>query len=269
MHLSAPNVASGAIISLLMLCSASVVALEAEADHRNEPGASLPPLEVFIDKSRVDLERHRLEVTMSRAADRIELKVFGESGRLLAQVTERFQTKPARALLTVRWVPESDEPVAKIELFAYDTAGYYKAIRLVPWSVAIPHEEVVFETASAEVLPSEESKLEASLKLVQAALAKHQDLGPITLFIAGHTDTRGGGAYNLDLSRRRARAIASWFHAHGSKLAIAYEGFGESSLKVPTADEVDEQKNRRVDYVLSVDTPAFKTTGAVPAWKRL
>ena len=39
--------------------------------------------------------------------------------------------------------------------------------------------------------------------------------------------------------------------------------------KVKTEDEVDEPRNRRVDYVLSVEAPRLKSTGAPAAWKRL
>jgi hypothetical protein len=40
-------------------------------------------------------------------------------------------------------------------------------------------------------------------------------------------------------------------------------------LKVKTADEVDEPRNRRVDYVLNIDAPRLKSTGAPAAWKRI
>jgi len=35
-----------------------------------------------------------------------------------------------------------------------------------------------------------------------------------------------------------------------------------------SSDEVDEPRNRRVDYILSIDEPTFKTSGFRPAWKR-
>jgi hypothetical protein len=36
---------------------------------------------------------------------------------------------------------------------------------------------------------------------------------------------------------------------------------------VSTPDSTDEPKNRRVDYILSIDAPALKA-GAPPAWKK-
>ena len=39
------------------------------------------------------------------------------------------------------------------------------------------------------------------------------------------------------------------------KNPIAYEGMGESSPIVKTGDEVDEPRNRRVDYILALEPP--------------
>jgi len=48
-----------------------------------------------------------------------------------------------------------------------------------------------------------------------------------------------------------------------------YEGFGEQSLAVATPDETDEPRNRRVDYILSVEDPPLKAAGFRPVWKRV
>jgi mono/diheme cytochrome c family protein len=42
------------------------------------------------------------------------------------------------------------------------------------------------------------------------------------------------------ISRARAQSIASWFRHRGLKIAIAFEGFGESALLIKTPDETDE-----------------------------
>ena len=84
-----------------------------------------------------------------------------------------------------------------------------------------------------------------------------------------NTDTVGDASYNLLLSRQRAQAIAKWFRQRGLKIPIGYEGFGETALLVKTADEVDEPRNRRVDYILSVDEPVFKSSGLRPTWYRV
>ena len=176
--------------------------------------------------------------------------------------------QPANAPLVVRWSPINDEPVAKIEVSAYDADGSWRTITIVPWSIAIPHEEVNFRTDSFQIDDPEKPKLEASFVKVTESLAKHPEIR-VTLFIAGHTDTVGEAGYNLRLSRQRAQSIARWFRTRGLKIPIAFEGFGETALLVKTADEVDELRNRRVDYILSVDEPVFKTSGRRPSWSRV
>jgi len=67
------------------------------------------------------------------------------------------------------------------------------------------------------------------------------------IIVTGHTDTKGSGAFNDDLSRRRAQQIRQVLIEHQFPAArIEAVGRGERELLVPTADEVDEARNRRV-----------------------
>ena len=79
----------------------------------------------------------------------------------------------------------------------------------------------------------------------------------LQLFVGGYTDTVGDIASNLQLSERRARAIASWFRAQGFERPIYYQGFGERGLTVQTADEVDEVQNRRAVYIAAAEPPPY------------
>jgi outer membrane protein OmpA-like peptidoglycan-associated protein len=227
------------------------------------------PLKVDLDKARVDLAARRLEVRMNHAPGHVEVKVFGTSGESpLVQDDLDFHGHAPGETLTVTW-PDPGADVARIDVRAYDSAGAYVGLALLPWSISIPHEEVTFATDSATIAPSEAPKLEASYKLITEALVKYRELGAIKLFIAGRTDSVGNPGYNLKLSQRRAQAIAGWFRKRGLKVPVLFEGFGEQALLVPTPDETDEPRNRRVDYFLSLDEPALKTTNFRPAWKRV
>lgn len=219
--------------------------------------ADEPKLEVIIDKKKVDIPHHKLEVKLSRVASKVVIKVFGDSGQSLAEVEKKLDATPAGTPIEMTWTPSSEEPVAKIEVWGYDTKGFWSAIAIVPWNVKVPHEEVNFATDSADIRPGDVPKLQASLAKVSEIAQKHAGLGKITLFVLGHTDTVGTAERNLALSRRRARAIAQWFKEHGlpSSIGIAFEGAGETMLLVKTEDEVAEQKNRRVDYILSLEPP--------------
>lgn len=75
---------------------------------------------------------------------------------------------------------------------------------------------------------------------------------------AGHTDTLGDAAYNLDLSRRRARAIAEELIARGVPRAVVEQAaFGQTELAVPTGDGEAEVANRRV--VITLAAPGMLT----------
>lgn len=254
--------------ALLVLGSPGRCGSVARADDRGSTAArKQPALEVSVDTDEVDLERGQLTVRMSRPASRVTLKVLGASGAVLREVDQKFESAPAGSPLMLRWSPPAD-PVARIEVYGYDNEGYFKGVAITPWSFEIPHQDVVFDTDSAEIRPAEVEKLRATLKLIKKELPGARDLGQVTLFVLAHTDTVGTAEYNVRLSTRRAQAIARWFRGQGLTIPIAYDGVGERAPKIKTLDEVDEPRNRRVDYMLAVDAPRFKASGAAPSWKR-
>ena len=230
------------------------------------------PLHVQVEKSKVDLKQHRLEVKMSHPAGKVKITVVGESGATLYDDTQDFAGRAAGTPLIVTWSPSTEEAVATIDVVAYDAQGSWVGVQISPWFVAIPHEDVNFKTDKSDIEDSETPKLEAAFAKLNEVLAKDAAHGRqhpgITLFIAGHTDTVGNAGYNLKLSQARARAIAAWFRKRGVRMPIAFEGFGETALAVKTADNIDEAKNRRVDYILSDDPPRYGGAFA-PAWKRV
>ncbi|OEZ29017.1 OmpA family protein [Variovorax boronicumulans] len=67
------------------------------------------------------------------------------------------------------------------------------------------------------------------------------------IVVTGHTDTKGAGEQNDQLSRRRAQEVVQLFvERQFPANRIEAVGRGERDLAVPTADEVDEPRNRRV-----------------------
>jgi outer membrane protein OmpA-like peptidoglycan-associated protein len=74
---------------------------------------------------------------------------------------------------------------------------------------------------------------------------KDRDLSGI--ISAGHTDTAGPPAYNMDLSGKRANTVATELVKAGIPAQIiTTEAFGETDLAVPTPDNTPLQANRRV-----------------------
>jgi len=83
--------------------------------------------------------------------------------------------------------------------------------------------------------------------------------------VDGHTDTSGPQRYNLVLSMRRARAVATELVRDGVPLAaINIQGYGEAQPLVPTGDGVREPLNRRVEIILQQPTVAQQYPVQVP-----
>ncbi|HZV56258.1 MAG TPA: OmpA family protein, partial [Sphingobium sp.] len=72
--------------------------------------------------------------------------------------------------------------------------------------------------------------------------------GSANVMIAGYTDTSGTPRYNLGLSNRRAEAVKTYMTSKGIAAgSIETKGYGETNLRVQTADGVRELQNRRVE----------------------
>jgi len=75
--------------------------------------------------------------------------------------------------------------------------------------------------------------------------------------VYGHTDSVGSAASNQRLSEQRAQAVANYLIGRGvSSSRIRWQGFGETQLKVPTGDNVNEPANRRVEIKIVPITQA-------------
>jgi outer membrane protein OmpA-like peptidoglycan-associated protein len=220
-------------------------------------------LALSVDRQSINLERGVLEASMDGPICKIAMTITLK-GQPKIEYSFSY-TKPKRELT---WQPVPRDQIEKIEIRISASDGAYQAVAVVPWSARIDHQEVVFDTDKADIRQSEVPALEDSLAKIKQVLqtVENKGLGTITLFIAGHTDTRGSNERNLDLSRRRAQSIAGWFKTRGLCIPIAFDGFGETILRKVTGDEVDAQENRRVDYILAVEAPAVGK-GAKPAWK--
>lgn len=105
---------------------------------------------------------------------------------------------------------------------------------------------VTFDTGSATLSPRATGVLD---NLGQALGSSR--LAGYRFRVEGHTDSVGDAAMNQDLSERRAAAVRDFLvQRHGVDPGrIEVLGLGEQQLLVPTADGVDEPRNRRVQVV--------------------
>ena len=252
------------------LAALSLPATAAAKKGAERTSAPAPTLKVQVDKSHA-LTEHWIEIKMSRPPGVIQLTVRTEEGATIADVQEDFAGKPANAPLVVRWNQSPEQPIGSISLRMHDRDEHYVDQEYSAWYVPIPHEEVNFRTDSSDIDAPEVPKLDAAFAKIQEVLAKDQarEHKNLTLYIAGHTDTVGNNAYNLRLSQARAQSLARWFRGKGVRIPIAFEGFGETALKVATPDQTDEPRNRRADYIIADDAPPMTGMGFKPSWRRV
>ncbi len=73
----------------------------------------------------------------------------------------------------------------------------------------------------------------------------------VNLRIEGHTDGDGSGAYNLDLSQKRASAVLSALIKEGIPAnRLSAKGIGENSPIAPNNTAEGKAMNRRVEFIL-------------------
>ena len=89
-------------------------------------------------------------------------------------------------------------------------------------------------------------------KVIDEVAKGLKQLGTYSVNLSGHADRLASASFNQGLSERRAAAVKSALTARGVNAgSIETEGFGEGSNAVPTADEVPEALNRRVEISIT------------------
>lgn len=103
-------------------------------------------------------------------------------------------------------------------------------------------ETINFEWASDRLVPASEALLDEVATLMRT----HPEIARVR--IEGHTDPRGDDAFNLDLSKRRAKAVMRYLIARGvASERLVSEGYGETRPLDPAHTPAAWEKNRRVE----------------------
>jgi OmpA-OmpF porin, OOP family len=102
-----------------------------------------------------------------------------------------------------------------------------------------------FDTGKADLKAESKPQLDTMAEMLKANPA-------FLVYIVGHTDTVGDFTMNLDLSRRRAQAVAAALSGNYAIPAarISAQGAGPLSPVASNAEEAGRQLNRRVEMVL-------------------
>jgi len=103
---------------------------------------------------------------------------------------------------------------------------------------------IFFDTDRYELLPRSYVELKKLLRLMQ-------DNPNMVIEIRGHTDSRGRDAYNLYLSRNRAKAVVDFLNENGiDSKRTHFVGFGSSQPVASNETEKGRQQNRRVEFLI-------------------
>lgn len=110
--------------------------------------------------------------------------------------------------------------------------------------------DVTFAVNSTTITPAFQSTLNQ--------VAQSMTTYPNSLVdVMGHTDSTGSDSYNLDLSRRRAEAVADYLTMRGvARARIATIGYGEQYPVADNTTEAGRQRNRRVEIRITPVTQA-------------
>ena len=230
-----------------------------------------PPIAVTVAEGGLDLGKGRIKLTVVGPAARAEVEILDESGGELLRKTIKLKgkSKGSKQKLALKW-PVDEQGFGGLDLKVYDRHGFWVGLKLTPFSLEIPHEEVTFASGKWEIRPSEEPKLEDTLSTIREELDRFVDERPIaSLYIIGYTDSVGSKADNRKLSTNRARSIGRWFKSRGLASPLLYQGFGEDVLAIETGDETAEEANRRAVYILTNFPPPKQRSIPRTSWKRL
>ena len=217
-------------------------------------------LKVKFFNEESSLEEGKLIFSCNRPVERIDLEAFGDEGESLWQDSVSAQAKGKRLL--AQFSPREDTP-RRLEMKVYDSTGSWMGFRVVRWYAEIPHDDVLFESGSSEVIKDELPKIKAAVEAIQVEVDKFRramgDSGAqvdLQLYVAGYTDTVGDRSDNLKLSQARAKSIGRVLRKLGVSLTIKFAGFGEQGQLVKTPDSTDEPRNRRAVYVVANSVPS-------------
>lgn len=103
---------------------------------------------------------------------------------------------------------------------------------------------ILFKTAEATILNN-------SYQLLDQLAAFMNERSEASLIINGHTDERGSKDYNMDLSKRRAKAIYKYLQEKGiTSERMSYKGYGSKNPVASNKTPRGRKLNRRVEFTI-------------------
>ena len=178
----------------------------------------------YVAKRRVDIARATAEKTASQE----KVEALGES---------------RDAVVLDARTREAETAKATAESLAAELADL-KAKEDARGLVITLDDDVLFEVDRSELKPGAITQLQRVAEVVNREEGR-------AVRIEGHTVSTGTDAYNLDLSERRAQAVANALRGAGVEPSrITTAGLGETMPVAANTSDAGRQQNRRVEIIL-------------------
>jgi outer membrane protein OmpA-like peptidoglycan-associated protein len=171
-------------------------------------------------------------------------KVIGEKPGYFT-LSEEFETDRSRIEKDITLSFEIDEIVASEQGTGSGNPKDGSATAAKVYEIG----EIYYDYDKSDISASAQPSLDKLAKLLK-------DNPTVKIEIQSHADARGGDAYNMNLSNRRAQSVVNYLVKKGvSKANLSSKGFGESQPVNKCIDgmectEAEHQENRRSEFIV-------------------
>lgn len=122
--------------------------------------------------------------------------------------------------------------------------GKFASIRQDARGTIVSLADILFDFDKATL------RRDVEFNLVKIATILNQ-FSEMNVLVEGHTDAIGTDEYNLELSKKRAQAVADFLISQGvDEKRLSWEGYGKTRPVADNDTPEGRQKNRRVDLVI-------------------
>ena len=171
-------------------------------------------------------------------------KVIGEKEGFFTQ-TEEFETDRTRMEKDIILSFEIDEIVASEEGTGSGIPKDGSATAAKVYEIG----DIYYDYDKSDIRPSAQPSLDKLAKLLK-------DNADVKIEVHSHADSRGGDAYNMNLSNKRAQSVVNYLVRAGvNKANLSSKGFGESQPVNKCIDgvectEEEHKANRRSEFIV-------------------
>ncbi|MEM0997006.1 MAG: OmpA family protein [Bacteroidota bacterium] len=185
-----------------------------------------------------DLEKG-IRLVRSKADDEGKFRLELPNGKLYGYYLDLPDYYPVSNRIDLR---EVDTSAGKPLIIVNEEIKMMTVREIFEQGLAVRINNVFFDFDRDELRPESRYELDRLARI----LLENPNLN---VEIMGHTDDVGNDAYNLDLSRRRARSVMRYLVLSGYPVdKITYAGYGERQPLVENDSPEGQQLNRRVEF---------------------